>query len=66
MTIQIKMLMFASLADRLGVREATLALPTGATADDAMTKLCERYPELVAWRPTLAVAVNLDYVASGR
>ncbi|MEM7627296.1 MAG: molybdopterin converting factor subunit 1 [Planctomycetota bacterium] len=66
MTTRIKVLMFASLADRLGVREVALELPAGATAEDAVRDLAERYPALEPLRDTLAVAVNLDYVAAGR
>lgn len=66
MTIKVKVLMFASLADRLGVREVVMELPAGSTADQAISKLGERFPELAPLRESLAVAVNLDYVASGQ
>lgn len=65
MTMMIKVLFFASLADRLRVREIEIELPLKSCVGDAMELLAGRYPELAAARATLAVAVNLAYVDSG-
>ncbi|MBB6429729.1 molybdopterin converting factor subunit 1 [Algisphaera agarilytica] len=62
--MKIKVLFFASLADRVGVREIELELPLKSRVDDALTELAERYPALASARETLAVAVNLAYVDS--
>ena len=61
-TIRVKILLFAALADRLGVREVELSLPFKSTAGDALDVLAERFPEVAAWRDRLALAVNLEYV----
>lgn len=62
MSIRIKVLMFASLADQLGVRELPLDLPETARVGDALDRLTRTHPDLAALRPTLATAVNLAYV----
>ncbi len=65
MTMRIKVLFFAALADRLGVREVGLELPLESRVGEALDRLAERHPVLVEMRDTLAVAVNLAYVDSG-
>lgn len=64
MTISIKVLFFASLADRIQVREVEMKLPLKSCVGDALERLVERYPELAAAMETLAFAVNLAYVDS--
>jgi len=65
MTMTVKVLFFASLAERLNVREIEIDLPLKSCVGDALALLADRYPELGAARETLAVAVNLAYVDSG-
>jgi len=65
-TIRVNVLLFASLADRVGVREVGLDLPLESTAGDALAALVERHPEAAAMRDRVAVAVNLEYVQPGR
>lgn len=64
MQMRIKVLFFAALADRLGVREVELELPLKSRVGEALDRLAELYPLLVEMRDTLAVAVNLAYVDS--
>ncbi len=58
----IKALVFASLADRLGVDQVSFDLPNDATAEDLLNELVRRYPQASAFRDSLAVAVNMTYV----
>ena len=60
--MKIKVLYFASLANRLGVREDEMELPLKSCVGDALDRLAEHHPELGAARDTLAFAVNLAYV----
>ena len=60
--MKIKVLYFASLADRLGVREDEIELPLKSCVGDALGRLTERHAGLAAVRDTLAFAVNLAYV----
>ena len=60
--MEVKVLFFAALAERLGVRELALELPDGATVDAAIKALGERFPTLHHERENLALAVNLEYV----
>jgi molybdopterin converting factor subunit 1 len=60
--MKVKVLIFAALAERLGVREVELALSAVATVDEALRELCVRYPGLADKLDGVAVAVNLEYV----
>lgn len=60
--MQIRVLMFAGLAHALGVRETTLELPTDATVQSAIDQLLKDHPGLASHLPTLAFAVNCDFV----
>jgi len=59
----IRVLMFAALAQRAGVRDVALALPTGATVGDALTQLRERFAGLSGFAGKITPAVNQEYVA---
>ncbi len=58
----IRVLFFASLAQRVGAGELSLELPESATAGDALERLAGRFDGLSAMRDTLTIAVNLAYV----
>ncbi|MEM8737659.1 MAG: MoaD/ThiS family protein [Planctomycetota bacterium] len=64
--IRVKVLLFASLAQRAGVREVGLDLPFKSTVADALAAAAERYPGLGAVEEVgsagVATAVNLGYV----
>ncbi|MEM6855337.1 MAG: molybdopterin converting factor subunit 1 [Planctomycetota bacterium] len=60
--MKIKVLYFASLADRLGVREDEIELPLKSCVGDALEQLAQRHAEFSTVRDTLAFAVNLTYV----
>lgn len=63
--MEVKVLFFASLADRLKVREIKIDLPLKSSVSDAVETLTQRYPALAEVHSTLAFAVNLDYVQPG-
>ena len=58
----IRVLAFASLADRLGTRELSLDLDEGASVSDALDALAKRFPDVKSLGTGLAVAVNHRYV----
>ncbi len=59
----IRVLFFAYLRERCGVREVTMQLPEGATVDDLWRGLVERYDRLPPEPPRFAV--NRLYVDKG-
>ena len=60
--MKVKVLMFASLAQRMGVREATLELRGGATVADALKQLRAQHAALAEMGDKVATAVNMAYV----
>ncbi len=60
----IRVLAFASLADRLGKGEFSLDLDEGTSVSDALDALAKRFPDVKSFGTSLAVAVNHRYVAS--
>lgn len=58
----VRILLFASLAERLGVRELSLELAGGATVADALDALDAKFESLSAMRDRIALAVNHAYV----
>ena len=59
----VRVLLFAYLRERCGVRETTMELPEGATVDDVWRGLVTRYTGLPAEAPRFAV--NRLYVDKG-
>lgn len=60
--MKVRVLLFAALAERVGLREIALDLPAGSRVGDALDQLQRLHPDLAAARPTLAFAVNLAYI----
>ncbi len=60
----IRVLLFASLAERVGAGETTIDLPVESRVADAMDLLGERYPDVAELRDKTATAVNMSYVTS--
>jgi len=60
--MQIRVLMFAGLAHALGVREITLELLADTNVQSAINQLLKDHPDLQSHLPTLAFAVNCDFV----
>ena len=59
----VRLLFFAYLRERCGVRETTMQLPEGATVNDVWRGLIARYEALPAEPPRFAV--NRVYVDKG-
>jgi molybdopterin converting factor subunit 1 len=59
--MHVRVRLFASLRETVGVDEVRLELPAGATAEDAWTRLCTDHPALAARRGSLSAAVNRRY-----
>ena len=58
----IRVLLFAALAQHIGVRELSLDIEEGAAVADALRLLEERHPVLRELRGRVATAVNMAYV----
>ena len=61
MKIDVKL--FAILRERAGAAGLALELPAGSSAAAAGAALVERFPALRDYLPSVAYAVNRDYVA---
>jgi molybdopterin converting factor subunit 1 len=59
----VRVLFFAYLRERVGVRQATVELPHDATVDDLWSALLSRYDRLPSEPPRFAV--NRVYVDKG-
>ena len=60
-TMQIKVLYFAGMADRLGTSRHTVDLTAGASVADLLDCLEASHPAIGPYRSALAVAVNHVY-----
>lgn len=58
----IRVLLFAVLAQRVGLRELSLRLPDGATVGDALDALCAEHEAIASMRETIAFAADMEYV----
>jgi molybdopterin converting factor subunit 1 len=56
-----KILFFATLKDRAGVRQATLDLPDGIKVSEFKDILVDRFPSLSPLLPNALIAVNREY-----
>jgi molybdopterin converting factor subunit 1 len=56
--VNVKVLLFAQVRERVGRAKVALELPPGARVSDALDALERDHPALAALRPHLAVAVN--------
>ena len=54
--------LFAGLREMIGAREIALEVPDGATAADLKERLGEIHPHVAPMLPTVACAVNEEYV----
>lgn len=60
MTVRLRF--FAALRERVGASEGELALDSGATVDQAWAALSQRHPQIAPMGPSVAFAVNREYV----
>jgi len=61
--MRVRVRLFAWLREAAGRREAELALPAGATAEDAWQRLAAAHPALAAGRSGLVASVNRRYAS---
>jgi molybdopterin synthase catalytic subunit len=64
--VKIRVRLFASVKDIVGRREVVLDLPEGTTAAELLRHFTAGHPRLEALLPSLAVAVNREYVDGTR
>jgi len=64
--MNIEVLFFAGLAQKIGVEKLRISLPDNTTVGEALSKLVDTNPGLSAYRPGLATAVNCEYVTNDR
>ncbi len=62
MSERVTVLLFAAVREVVGASEITLALDGASTASSLLSVLCERFPALTPYVPSLRVAVNGAYV----
>lgn len=60
--MEITVLLFASVADRLGTRRLSLEVPEGATVATARDALLQRFPQVEPFLPNLLYALDEEYV----
>ena len=63
--MQIRVLIFGVLADRIGRRDLEVDLPAGATVGALLDALATGHEVIAAMRGNLAVAVNMAYALPG-
>lgn len=59
--MRINVKLFAILKDRAGVADVALDLPTATTVTAAAEAIAKQYPQLSAFLPRIAFAVNQTY-----
>jgi molybdopterin converting factor subunit 1 len=60
--ITVRVMVFGPLRDILGEPDITLEVPAQCTGEEAFEALASQHPQLRAWRKSLRLAVNLEYV----
>jgi molybdopterin converting factor subunit 1 len=61
--MRVRVKLFASLREAVGVAALDLDLPERATAEDAWARLAAAHPSLASRRGSLAAAVNRRYAS---
>lgn len=61
MTNRVKILFFATLREKTGVREITIEIRSGANISDVKALLLEKYPNLASSKDTMIVAMNHEF-----
>lgn len=62
--MKVRIRLFGAVSERAGLDEETLEVPDGATTDDLLRLVADRYPSTVGLLPQLAVAVNLELAST--
>lgn len=61
-SVEVTVLLFASVADKAGVRRLQVQVPEGATVASVRDRVVEQFPQLGPALPTLLYALNEEYV----
>jgi molybdopterin converting factor subunit 1 len=61
-TVEVTVLLFASIADKAGVRRFTMPSQPGDTVARLRDRIVERFPQIAESLPTLLYAVDEQYV----
>lgn len=64
-TITVHVKLFSVARDLAGFEETTVQIPSGSNSDAVIHYLVGRNPLFERWIPSLRMAVNMEYVASG-
>jgi molybdopterin synthase catalytic subunit len=64
--MKVRVRLFASVKEIVGSREVVLDLPEGTTAAELLRRFAAEHPRLQGLLPSLALAVNRDFVEGGR
>lgn len=59
--VQVRVLLFSVLREKVGQGRLDLALPAPATGADLLDQVEKTYPALAAYRPFVRLAVNQEY-----
>ncbi len=59
----VKLLFFATLRDRAGMKSLEMQLPEGTTVATLKERIVEQFPALASSIPTVLVAINREYAA---
>lgn len=60
--MEVTVLLFASVADRAGIRKLSLPIEPGDTVAQVRDRLIDRFPQLAPAVPTLLYALDEEYV----
>ncbi len=61
-----KILFFATLKDRAGLRQSEIDLPPGITVGDLKSIISDQFPPLATLLPHALIAVNREYAQDER
>lgn len=61
-TIEITLKLFAVYQEALGVKEKTLTVPVGTTAEVVCDRLIADHPQLAQWKALTRFGINLQFV----
>ena len=64
--MNLQLLYFAQLREKIGAREDHLELPLGSSVSDLRQHLLELYPQMKNTLDGVAIAVNLEYAEDER
>lgn len=61
-SIKIRLKLFSVAKDLAGFDEKVIEVPTGSPSDSIFGYLIQQNPKFERWKPSLRIAVNMEYV----